>query len=259
MSDKPTCFMIQPFCEPYNQRYKDVYKPAIEAAGLAADRVDEDLAVKYIVDAIHKKIAKAAVCLAEISTDKPNIWYEIGYATASGVPVVYVCEKSRETKMPFDFADRPRIPYTTDSKSDFDTLQKDIIERLNANKKANKPSSVSTKQHNGNEQIENSSNRRDNYIMSLIKNLNRFDIIILKFILDYYLEHHTAVSMERLLEVAQTISGSAYNNYFGNSINKLMEKNLITISRQYTAPITYEYHPSGTAIELNTIYPEWCK
>jgi len=32
----PICFVIQPFTNAYNERYDDLYKPAIEAAGMTA-------------------------------------------------------------------------------------------------------------------------------------------------------------------------------------------------------------------------------
>jgi hypothetical protein len=36
----PMCFVIQPFTDIYNKRFDDLYKPAIEAAGMTAYRVD---------------------------------------------------------------------------------------------------------------------------------------------------------------------------------------------------------------------------
>jgi hypothetical protein len=40
------CFVIQPFDEDNNKRYKSVIKPAIETAGLTPYRVDEDKSVQ---------------------------------------------------------------------------------------------------------------------------------------------------------------------------------------------------------------------
>ncbi len=132
MPAKKTCFMIQPFSEPYDTRYNDTYKLAIEAADLVADRVDKDLAVDKIVPAIHKKIEKAAICLAEISTDRPNVWYEIAYAIAHGKPMVYVCDKPRKTKMPFDFDRRQYIPLKGQTKTAFAEHEKKIIDSIKA-------------------------------------------------------------------------------------------------------------------------------
>jgi hypothetical protein len=47
------CFVIQPFDSgKFDKRFEDVYRPAIEAAGLDAYRVDLDPGVDVPIDAI---------------------------------------------------------------------------------------------------------------------------------------------------------------------------------------------------------------
>ena len=71
----PTCFVIQPFDNgKYDKRFEDVYKPAIEAAGAEAYRVDRDHSVEVPIDAIEEGIRSAEVCLADVSDDNPNVW-----------------------------------------------------------------------------------------------------------------------------------------------------------------------------------------
>ena len=73
----PTCFVIQPFDgSKYDKRFEDIYRPAIEAAGLEAYRTDGDPAVEVPIDAIEEGIRDAALCLADITPDNPNMWYE---------------------------------------------------------------------------------------------------------------------------------------------------------------------------------------
>ncbi len=94
-----TCFVIQPFDSgKFDKRFTDVYKPAIEAAGLEAYRVDKDPSVLIPIDAIEEGIRKAEVCLADITTDNPNVWYELGFAFASRRPIVMVCSDERREK-----------------------------------------------------------------------------------------------------------------------------------------------------------------
>ena len=69
----PICFVIQPFTDTYNKRYDDLYKPAIEAAGMTAYRVDQDSSATVLVEAIEKNVKRAAVCLADITEDNPNV------------------------------------------------------------------------------------------------------------------------------------------------------------------------------------------
>ncbi len=129
----PTCFVIQPFDAKFDKRYMDVFKPAIEAAGLDAYRVDADPSVQVPIEAIEEGIRKADVCLAEITTDNPNVWYELGFAFASGRSVVMVCSEERTTKKyPFDIQHRTIISYSPESSSDFEKLKQNLTAKIAA-------------------------------------------------------------------------------------------------------------------------------
>lgn len=128
------CFVIQKFDEggPYDKRYKDVLKPAIEAAGLEPYRVDEDPGTTVLIDDIEKGIREADICLADISTNNPNVWFEVGYALANGRPVVMICAEPRTEPYPFDIQHRHIIKYTSHSPSDFARLSEEVTARLKA-------------------------------------------------------------------------------------------------------------------------------
>jgi hypothetical protein len=130
----PICFVIQPFDSgKYDKRFNDIYKPAIMAAGLEAYRVDYDPGVLVPIDAMEKGIRQAAICLADISADNPNVWYELGFAFASERPVVMVCSDERTgRRYPFDIQHRSIIPYTADAPSDFDKLREGLTAKLKA-------------------------------------------------------------------------------------------------------------------------------
>jgi nucleoside 2-deoxyribosyltransferase len=131
----PTCFVIQPFTETYNKRFDDLYKPAIEAAGMTAYRVDQDSSATVLVEAIEKNIKRAAVCLADITDDNPNVWYELGFAYAAGRPVVMACSDERQKagkRFPFDIQHRAIVTYKTESQSDFQVFKDNLTTRLKA-------------------------------------------------------------------------------------------------------------------------------
>lgn len=127
------CFVIQPFDnDVYDKRYDDILKPAIVAAQLEPYRVDRDPGTTVLIDSIEREIRNAVVCLAEISTDNPNVWFEIGYALAIGKKVVMVCSNDkRNGKFPFDVQHRRIITYASDAPRDFAALQSTITDRLN--------------------------------------------------------------------------------------------------------------------------------
>lgn len=129
-----TCFVIQPFDKGrFDKRYNQVFVPAIKAADLEPYRVDKDFLSGVPIDSIEEGIRAAAVCLADITTDNPNVWYELGFAFACGTPVVIVCAAEREgKKYPFDIQHRTVTSYTSDAPEDFQHLQGNITSRLNA-------------------------------------------------------------------------------------------------------------------------------
>lgn len=126
-----TCFIMQPFDKGvYDKRYEDIFVPAIEAAGLEPYRVDRDPGVSIPIDEIQTGIKNSDVCLAEITTDNPNVWFELGYAIASFKEVVLVCSSERKTRFPFDVQHRNITRYETESSRDFEQLKEKIANRL---------------------------------------------------------------------------------------------------------------------------------
>ena len=78
------CFVIQPFDkDKFDKRFEDIFKPAIIKADLEPYRIDQDLTVRIPIEEIEKGIKESAICFAEITTDNPNVWYELGFAFAS--------------------------------------------------------------------------------------------------------------------------------------------------------------------------------
>ncbi len=127
-----TCFIIQPFDGgPFDKRYEEVIKPAILEAGLEPYRVDQDPSAVVPIEDIERGIRGAALCLAEISMDNPNVWFELGYAIACGKSVILVCSTGRD-RFPFDIQHRHVIRWANQSRSDFDDLKKKIVQRAKA-------------------------------------------------------------------------------------------------------------------------------
>jgi hypothetical protein len=111
------CFVIQPFDDggPFDKRYDDVLVPAIRAAELEEYRVDRDPNVAIPIDQIETAIPTSVICLADITLDNPNVWFELGYAIALAKQVVLICNKNRATPFsircatPHDHSIRQRV------------------------------------------------------------------------------------------------------------------------------------------------------
>lgn len=140
----PKCFVIQPFDggNKFDKRYDEEFCPALQNAGLEAYRVDRDPAVEVPIDEIEKNIHDAAICLADISMDNPNVWYELGYAFALKKKVVLVCSDEREGPYPFDIRHRTIVKYETGSRSDLEKLQREITKRVKSLLKSMKEEEV---------------------------------------------------------------------------------------------------------------------
>lgn len=124
------CFVIQPFDgASFDARYDSVLVPALQAAELEAYRVDRDQNVTIPIQDIEAQIRGARICLADISLDNPNVWFELGYAIAAFKDVILICSEVRQTRYPFDVQHRNIIKYGTGSPQDFDNLRSKITER----------------------------------------------------------------------------------------------------------------------------------
>jgi nucleoside 2-deoxyribosyltransferase len=117
----------------YDKRYEDVIVPAIKQAGLDDYRVDRDPSTKVLIEAIEDGIRSSDACIAEITTDNPNVWYELGFAIANEKPLVMICNSRERTgPFPFDVRHRTVVKYAPDSPRDFAKLQSEITRRLQA-------------------------------------------------------------------------------------------------------------------------------
>ena len=133
MTIMATCFVIQPFDGgAFDKRYDDVFVPAIAAADLEAYRVDRDPSAAVPIEEVENGIRIADACLADISEPNPNVWFELGFAFATGKPVVMVCNDGPNQQFPFDVQHRTIIRYKTESDQDFHALREQIAARLRA-------------------------------------------------------------------------------------------------------------------------------
>lgn len=125
------CFVMQPFDgATFDKRYESVFAPAIIAAEREPYRVDRDPAVNIPILDIEQGIRGADICFAEITTDNPNVWFELGFAFAVPRDVIMVASDERKTKYPFDVQHRSIIKYNTAAPQDFDDLRGKITQRL---------------------------------------------------------------------------------------------------------------------------------
>lgn len=140
---KPTAFVIQQFDGgKFDRRFQETIRPGIVKGGAFPQRADQILGLQPIIQKIEHAIQSADICIAEVSTDNPNVWLELGYALALNRPTIILCDKQMRDRLPFDVQHRPVIFYNTESKSGYEELEsristeiKHAVETVEAEKK----------------------------------------------------------------------------------------------------------------------------
>ena len=110
---KPTCFAIMPFkvrdadlvqyrddANHWREVYEGLIVPAIDMAGLVAQRDDDDYATRLVGEGIWKKIEQADIVLCDMSSHNPNVHLELGWALRANKRIVLI--KDEVTSFNFD-------------------------------------------------------------------------------------------------------------------------------------------------------------
>ena len=100
-SAKPVVFVVMQFTDDYNSLYREVIKPTCEKFEYAVVRADDTFTSGLIIEDITNSIRDAAIVIADITPDNPNVFYEVGYAHGIGKPTLLLSDKKRDS-LPFD-------------------------------------------------------------------------------------------------------------------------------------------------------------
>lgn len=104
-----TCFVLMPFAEEYREVYEQVYKPVCNAAGIRSWRVDEVARPGSITRDIVEGIIDADIVIADLTSQNPNVFYELGIAHAVGNKTIMTCQRVED--VPFDIGNYRVILY----------------------------------------------------------------------------------------------------------------------------------------------------
>lgn len=132
---RPHAFVIMPFGKKkgadgsiydFNAIYTQLIKPALEAAGFEPFRADEETTSGDILTDMFQELLLADLCIADMSIDNANVFYEIGIRHAFRKRGIVHIQAGR-AYMPFDVFNVRTIPYhiTTEGVPDPAFLDKD--------------------------------------------------------------------------------------------------------------------------------------
>ena len=113
---QPSCMVIMPFHENYDNLYENVIKPAILSENFLPIRTDHENATGDIINMIHRGIVNCDCAIAVLTDVRPNVMYELGMAHAFNKPVILLCRKG-DKKLPFDIDTHSVIFYSQEDAS----------------------------------------------------------------------------------------------------------------------------------------------
>ena len=103
------CFVLMPFGEKFDVVYRTLIAPSVEDAGLTVMRADEMTTPGFILEQIRSAIQQARLCIVDVTGANPNVLYKLGFAQASGKPVVMIAESADSA--PFNIASQRILVY----------------------------------------------------------------------------------------------------------------------------------------------------
>jgi hypothetical protein len=94
-------FVIMPFSDGHIDTY-DAIERAADGANLALEvkRVDELPGAIAITDEIHRLIQNARIVICDLTDERPNVYYELGFARGLNKPLICIAREG--TKVHFD-------------------------------------------------------------------------------------------------------------------------------------------------------------
>ncbi len=121
-------FVLMPFSSGLEDVYHLGIREVVAKLGASCERADEIEYVGGVVEKIYDSIKNADLVVAEITTPNPNVYYELGYAHALGIPVILLTQNAQAT--PFDLRGYRHIIYSSilDIRDKLDRLMRTLIE-----------------------------------------------------------------------------------------------------------------------------------
>ncbi|MBI5694367.1 MAG: hypothetical protein HZC51_01315 [Nitrospirae bacterium] len=104
-------FVIMPFDNEFTKIYTDLIKPALEGAGYIVTRADSPIDQQNILHDIVHGIADSDLVVAELTSQNPNVLYELGLAHGLKRPTVLIAQSMED--VPFDLRTYRVIVYST--------------------------------------------------------------------------------------------------------------------------------------------------
>ena len=107
--------------------WRNGIKPALERVGYRAYRVDDDPHIGRIDAKIMTEIKNSKFVLADVTNQRPGVYFEAGYAIGLGLPVIWSVHEDDLRNVHFDTRQYNHIVW-----KDADDLEQQLYNRVSA-------------------------------------------------------------------------------------------------------------------------------
>lgn len=113
-----------------DQVYKYIIQPVCVETGFEAVRVDMLNKADTITETIIDHLINSELVIADITSNNPNAFYEMGYRSALRKPIIYL--RSSEEKIPFDISSIRVFDYNLSDLDSVDKIKKRLQQTIEA-------------------------------------------------------------------------------------------------------------------------------
>lgn len=97
-ASKPYVFVAMPFADSMDDVFHYGIQNAVNGAGYLCERADQSSFTGDVLEWVKKRIASAALVVADLSTANPNVYLEVGFAWGCGKPTILTVRQTEDLK-----------------------------------------------------------------------------------------------------------------------------------------------------------------
>ncbi len=113
--DARLAFVIMSFRPDLNDLYDLAISPALTTIGLKSFRVDREEFDGTINEAVLDRLRTCRIVIADLTDERPNCYFELGYAMALGKPCVVLARDDHDPRRPLRNPNDPKVHFDIDS------------------------------------------------------------------------------------------------------------------------------------------------
>ncbi len=122
---KKHIFVAMPFKDDMSNTFYFGIEEPIHKNNFLCERIDQDTFTGDILSKIKSKIATASAVVADLTTQNPNVYLEIGYAWGIGKPTIFIIEENDTPR--FDLQGQRHLKY---KKENLKELQEKLTKEI---------------------------------------------------------------------------------------------------------------------------------